>query len=105
MYYTLSVEHADDDANWNHDSFTEFLADYRRFANKATYTAQASTYYLSVAADYMYIKGTLTYAKSASVTVRGPSRAEIEEIFAVFEESASAARLPEPPATCYDSRR
>ena len=97
-YYTLSVEHADDDANWNHDSFTEFLADYRRFASKATYTAQAGTYYLSVDADYMYIEGTLTYAKSASITVRWPNRAEIEEIFAVFEESASAASLPDPPA-------
>jgi len=97
-YYTLSVEHADDDANWNHDSFTEFLSDYRRFVNKATYTVQAGTYYLSVDADYMYIKGTSTYAKSARITARAPSRAEIEEIFAVFEESASAARLLEPPA-------
>ena len=97
-YYTLSVEHADDDANWNHDSLTEFLADYRRFANKATYTAKVGTYYLSVNADYMLTKGTLTFAKGARITVRAPSRAEIEEIFAVFEESASAARLPEPPA-------
>jgi predicted nucleotide-binding protein len=97
-YYTLSVEHADDDANWNHDSLTEFLADYRRFANKATYTAKVGTYYLSVDADYMLTKGTLTFAKGARITVRAPSRAEIEEIFAVFEESASAARLPEPPA-------
>jgi predicted nucleotide-binding protein len=78
--------------------FIEFLADYRRFASKATYTAQAGTYYLSVDADYMYIEGTLTYAKSASITVRWPNRAEIEEIFAVFEESASAASLPDPPA-------
>ena len=97
-YYTLSVEHADDDAIWNYESFTEFLADYRRFANQATYTAQAGTYYLSVVADDMYIKGTYSYAKGARITVRGPNRAEIEEIFAVFEESASAARLPEPPA-------
>jgi predicted nucleotide-binding protein len=96
-YITLSVEDADDDANWNHDSFTEFLADYRRFANKATYTAQAGTYYLSVVADDMYIKGAFSYAKGARITVRG-NRSEIEEIFAVFEESASAARLPEPPA-------
>jgi predicted nucleotide-binding protein len=46
----------------------------------------------------MHINGTLTYAKGARITVREPSRAEIEEIFAVFEESAAAARLPEPPA-------
>ena len=95
-YITLSVEH--DDETWNHDNLTEFLADYRRFANKATYTAKAGTYYLSVDADYMYIKGTLTCAKSARITVRAPNQAEIHEIFAVFEESASSARLPEPPA-------
>ena len=95
-YITLSVEH--DDETWNHDNLTEFLADYRRFENKSDYRAAAGTYYLSVVADDMYIKRTLSYGKGASITVRGPNRAEIEEIFAVFEESASAARLPEPPA-------
>ena len=95
-YYALSVEH--DDETWKYDTLTEFLADYRRFVNKATYIAVAGTYYLSVDMDYMYVKGTLTYAMSARITVRAPSRAKIEEIFAVFEESAAAARLPEPPA-------
>ena len=95
-YITLSVEH--DDETWKYDTLTEFLTDYRRFGNQATYTAKVGTYYLSVDVGDKYDKKTVTYTKGARITVQGPNRAKIEEIFAVFEESAAAARLPEPPA-------
>jgi predicted nucleotide-binding protein len=83
----LTVEH--DDATWKYDSLEEFLADYRRFQGAADYLAKLGSIELRV-----WVKSTYT-----SVTVTAPSRAEIERLFAVFEEAAEAARLPAAPVS------
>ena len=85
------------DSRWTHDSFEEFVADYRRGAHSA---------YLSHAVDDWELRLQLIGSKETIVTVMAPSRAGIERVFEVFEAHLESSRLPEPkqapkPATIF----
>jgi predicted nucleotide-binding protein len=81
----LRVEH--DDAEWRHDDFEEFFADYRKYKNRAYFSVYGSGFDLTVSIS----------SRSADVSVKAPSRSEIEAVFDIFEKNVDSAQLPALP--------
>ena len=88
--YALSVQV--DDSKWEHDSVEEFFADYRRSSGDANYWIyiDGTDVYISV---YYYT----SYNSYTRISVKAPTRVDIESVFAVFEKFADISRMPEPP--------
>jgi hypothetical protein len=82
------------DEEWDFDSDEEFFAEYR---NAGTISwAKYAKYSIPHPGEYML---TLTNEYgSANVTVKAPSRPQIEAVFEVFEQYAPASRISEPPS-------
>ena len=74
---------------WNHDSFEEFFADYRKGLNHASLRRTVNFFEIGVTV-YGETMGTYT-----SVTVEADSRAEVEKIFDVFDRHAPASFIEE----------
>jgi hypothetical protein len=73
---------------WSHDTDEEFFADYRKNEMlSARYYAMGEGHALTV--DF--------YRGTTEVSVEAPDRARIERVFAIFENAADGAQLPEPP--------
>lgn len=81
----LSVEH--DDSSWKHDTMEEFFADYRKFQGYAYYSIYGPDYDLDVDVR----------SRSSNVSVKAPSRSDIEAVFEVFEKHLKSSFLPEIP--------
>jgi predicted nucleotide-binding protein len=77
-----------DGSGWNHDSFDEFFADFRKHYSGAVY--QESN-------DYSKQQLRLQVVRSVVlVSVTGPNRGGIEAVFDVFEKHRVASQLPLP---------
>jgi predicted nucleotide-binding protein len=83
----LRVEH--DDAQWHHDDLEEFFADYRKYKNSATFSVYGGVPMVNLRVSIS--------SRSADVSVKAPSRSEIEAVFDVFEKNVDAAQLPPLP--------
>ena len=77
------------DESWSHDTEEEFFADYRSDHNSSTYAIHARRFRLSVNWE-AWRRGTI-------VTVKAPSRQQIEAVLDIFETNAQACRLPPVP--------
>jgi predicted nucleotide-binding protein len=79
---TLIVSREDED--WTYDNEEEFFAAFRQGFSAAKYERASATFHVVVRA----------YRRHAEVSVRAPSRAQIERLFAVFERHLLESRLP-----------
>jgi len=79
-----------DDAEWNHDSVEEFIADYRRTRGNARYSRSRRERHIVVS---LYRGG-----ESTVVDVMAESREVIERVFTIFERSRDNCRVTAPPA-------
>ncbi|HEY7768149.1 nucleotide-binding protein [Longimicrobium sp.] len=86
--FRVSVDY---DEAWTHDTEAEFFADYRRDHDQSTYERS----YYQERTRY-WLRVSFNYGKT-DVTVGAKTRAEIEHVMQVFEDSAESARLPDPP--------
>lgn len=77
----LSVQHTD--STWYYDTIEEFIADYRRYDEKALVDLRADGLMVHIQINARY-----TYA-----VIEGPDRLSIESIFDVFEKNAAASQL------------
>ena len=78
----LSIDH--DDSSWTHDSLEEFLADYRKYLGYAYFSVGGRGFDLTVSCAY----------NNTKVSVKAPSRGDIEAVFEVFEKNAALSKLP-----------
>ena len=82
---SLKIEH--DHTMWNHDSFDEFLSDYRKFQNYFSLDAYGNSFALSI----------WSQSKNDTVVdIKATSRSEIEVVFEVFERAKVTSALPPP---------
>jgi Predicted nucleotide-binding protein containing TIR-like domain len=82
----LSLDH--DDSSWRYDTVDEFLADFRKYRGYAYFSIYGGSFDLGV-----------SYTdRSATVSMKAPSRVEIETVFEVFEKHADISKLPPAPA-------
>lgn len=84
-YSGLSVEH-DDDSQWQYDDPAEFYADYRKYKKTANMNIYKGVYTLRL------------YAREydSTIIVSANHRANIEDVFNVFEASRETCALPPP---------
>jgi predicted nucleotide-binding protein len=83
--YRYRVDH--DDSTWHYDSLEEFLAALR-IANRSAYlTNYGGKFDFDVSLD----------SRKSSVSVRAPTREDIEAVFEVFEKHAAQCELPPEP--------
>ena len=81
-----------DSSSWTHDSFEEFLADYRTHQGTgAVLSVDGSGSAFALAVQF------IEAARRTRITVRSPSRAEIERVFEVFDKQANVSKLPPDP--------
>lgn len=74
---------------WSHDREDEFFADYRKGFESATFEKAYHSY-----------EGKLVffvYGEQTQVSVRMPSRPDVEKVFSIFEASVENCRIPAPP--------
>lgn len=83
----LHIDH--DDARWHHDDLEEFFADYRKYKNRAYFSVYKVTSEFNLTVSIS--------SRSANVSVKAPSRSEIEAVFDIFEKNVDAAQLPPLP--------
>lgn len=81
----LKVEH--DDSTWTHDTIDEFMADYRKCQGYAVFSVYGDGFDLSVTC----------LSRKTAVSVKAPTRLDIEVVFGVFEKYATQSRLPSLP--------
>lgn len=82
----LKVEH--DDAAWRYDSVEEFLADFRKYKGRAHFSVYGGDFDLTVTCERW----------STEVSVRAPTRVDIEAVFEVFERNTELSKLADAPA-------
>lgn len=81
----LKVDH--DDSSWDYDTVDEFFADFRKYSGYAYFSIYGDGFELSVRFS----------PRKAEVSVRGPTRVDIESVFEVFEKHAAQSKLPPEP--------
>src|SRR5690349_21836597 len=81
----LKVDHGD--SSWNYDTVDEFLADFRKYNGYALFYVYGGGVDLHVSFN----------SRDSSVSVKAPSRGDIESIFEIFEKHAASSRLPVAP--------
>jgi len=74
---------------WSHDSEEEFFADYRQGFQRALFEKVYST--------HECILRLSAYNEDTVVSVKMPSRPDVEKIFSVFEANVEKCHIPEPP--------
>jgi predicted nucleotide-binding protein len=82
----LKVDH--DDSSWSYDTIDEFLADFRKYRGHAYISIYGSGFDLSVS----YTR------RNTTVSMKAPTRVDIEAVFEVFEKHANASKLPPAPS-------
>lgn len=96
----LSLVITVDGAEWDHDSFPEFAADYRRSRGDSRVMFRGDALAVSVGAYGAYqgsSDGKTAWGWRTRTSVSAASRATIESLFAIFESALSAAkRIPQP---------
>jgi hypothetical protein len=75
-----------DGEHWTYDSFEEFVSDFEK-SNSASYVAWVDKHELSFA----------RYETYSVVSVKSPSREEIQRIFNLFEKHLSISQIPPRP--------
>ena len=83
----FSLEVGDREASWTFDTLEEFLGAYKQSARQAALHSyvDGDKYRLSLHWDH---------GSTTRVSVRAPSRVEIETIFNIFEEKFAESQLP-----------
>lgn len=81
----LKVEH--DDSTWSYDTVDEFFADFRKYSGYASFNVYGNGFDLSVSFT----------PRKASVSMKAPTRADVEAVFEVFEKYAAQSKLPPQP--------
>lgn len=81
-YDDLTIRH-DDGSNWGHDEPAEFFADYRKYQNYFWLVVYLGNNRFSVTGQ----------SGETQVAVKAEKRAEIEEIFSVFESSKGVSSI------------
>lgn len=74
---------------WSHDSEEEFFADYRKGFEEAEFYR-----------SYSYGTGRISFSvekQQTTVSVKMPSRADVEKVFGVLDSNVEKCRLPTPP--------
>ncbi|MDA8350216.1 MAG: TIR domain-containing protein [Steroidobacteraceae bacterium] len=80
---TLSVSR---DVDWWYDTLEEFYADYRESPSQASLRCRVESVILNM--DF--------YENQTQILVEAESRAEIEQIFRIFEDAAPTSAIPPP---------
>ena len=81
----LKVDH--DDSSWNYDTVDEFFADFRKYQRYAYFSVYGNGFDLSVSFT----------SRKVTVSMKAPTRVDIEAVFEVFEKHAAQSRLPPEP--------
>ena len=82
-----------DSSSVTHDSFEEFLVDYQNHQDTgAVLSIEDLRAALILAVQFIQPK------RRTRITVKAPSRAEIEQVFELFEKQRDSSRLPPAPA-------
>lgn len=81
----LTVDH--DDSSWSYDTVDEFFADFRKYSGHAYFCIYGNGFDLSVSFT----------SRKATVSMKAPTRVDIEAVFEVFEKHAAQSRLPPEP--------
>lgn len=84
-FSNLTVEH--DDSSWHYDKIEEFLADYRKYSGYSYFSIYGGDFDLSVEC----------LSRSARISIKASTRADIEYLFEVFEKYSSQSMLPAIP--------
>lgn len=84
----LTVDH--DDSTWEHESFEEFLADYRKYGGGGFLTLGSASHPYRLHLNF--------WRRSIEVKVTADSRSNIESVFAIFESARTASALPKREA-------
>ena len=84
----LKVNH--NDSLWNYDTVDEFFADFRKYSDYAYFSIYGGEFHLS----------TSFTSRKSTVSMKAPTRVDIEAVFEVFEKHAAQSKLPpesQPP--------
>lgn len=81
----LKVDH--DDSSWHYDTVNEFFADFRKYSGYVYFSIYGNGFDLSVSFT----------TRTATVSMKAPTRVDIEAVFEVFEMRAAQSRLPQEP--------
>jgi predicted nucleotide-binding protein len=80
--------------SWDHDTEPEFFVDYRRDHDQSAYE-----HYLTVLDPPRSYAFEVSFKYGVStVSVKAPTRSEIESLLTIFEDAAAISKLPDPPA-------
>ena len=91
-FQTLEIESSTGE-EWLHDTEDEFFADYRKDFSHATF----GKYYEK--ASMLFRVFLLSYEQYTNVSIKMPSRADVEKVFDVLESNVEKCCLPVPPPT------
>ena len=91
-YAPLRVEV--DGSSWEHDEIEEFWADYRRGTSGVGFSVAAQNNSNMRLWLFVYGQGN---RRDSAVHVEAPTRAEIERVSRVFEQSVQSSKLPDEP--------
>jgi len=78
------------DEEWEYDELVKFYSDYRKPFQSAIFDSSMHGYGLAIYVDN-------TARVRTKVSIKAPTRSEIESIFEVFEKKVSESILPNPP--------
>lgn len=81
----LKVHH--DDSFWRYDTVDEFFADFRKYHGYARFVIYGDSFDLTVSYS----------PRNTTVSVKAPTRIDIEGVFEVFEKHAAQSQLPPAP--------
>lgn len=84
----IQLEVGDGDASWRFDTLEEFLGAYKQGIHESTLQSYVANSQYQLALNFS-LRGTNT-----RVSVKAPSRAEIETIFNIFEDKFLESQLP-----------
>ena len=87
---------------WDHASYEEFFADYRKLISKVRERKGSGEIFMEIRRVEKNTQGKCSMdihgrMRMMTVGVEFPERAMIEAVFAVFESHAESCRLPSPP--------
>jgi predicted nucleotide-binding protein len=74
---------------WRHDTLEEFLADYAKGPKDLNFEVEYGGYQLGITFD--------DYSLSTNVSIKAPTRKEVESLFNFFEQNAKKFYIEPPP--------
>jgi predicted nucleotide-binding protein len=85
--------------SWKYDNDEEFFADYRKEHYDSYYSKRICDFDISIGFGnaFFQIDSKFYSGKESNVSVKAPTRQQIEAVFEIFEKSAEQYKLPLPP--------